>query len=263
VLRKGNGIGCSKLSRTAQLPRERHAINRIRSGFPSEKILSGPGIWPSENAPPRQLFRTAGALEWGMDSSPLPSAEPKRREKQRTHAGRHCKIVTFYEDFADAARAMKKFDSIVRAFGGDLPVHATSWSFELLCKARLNSIILDDVSHADVLIVASNGNRPLPERVASWVEICVHAAPGGKPVIVGLHDEELEPDGVAAPLCSSLDHAAKRTGAAFMCNRDLAERLKPDAASSPIRARRENPDSAVAAAQYPAAEDFRWWGIND
>ena len=173
-----------------------------------------------------------------------------------------CKIVTFYEDFDDALRAGKKLDAIERAFSGGLPVRATSWSFDLLGKPALNSIILDDVSRADVLVLASNGDHALPERIASWVEICMHSIPGADPVVVALHAEGSERDGGAAPLCSSLEMIAKRIDATFMCNRDLAA-VHSEAPPGPIRARQVELHAALDTAQYPAVENVRWWGIND
>ena len=196
-----------------------------------------------------------------MPLSP-PTARSNVRENRHPNAVRFCKIVTFYEDFSDAVRAVKKFDSIVQALSPDRPVHATSWSFNLLGKAELNSIILDDVSHADVLVLASNGNHGLPERIASWVEICMHAGPGRDPVIVALHDEGADADGVAGSLCSSLKTIAERTDATFMCNRDLAT-VQSEAPAGPARAWQLEPHAACESAHYPAVESVRWWGIND
>ena len=176
--------------------------------------------------------------------------------------GQFCKIVTFYEDFEDAVRAGKKFDAIARAFSAGLPVRATSWSFSLLGKPELNTIILDDVSHADVLVVASDGNHELPGRMASWVEICLHALPEADPVIVALHDERSEGNGGAAPMCSSLESIAHRMDATFMCPRDLAS-VHSEAPAGPIRPMQVTSDSVLETAQYPAAESVRWWGIND
>lgn len=196
-----------------------------------------------------------------MHFSPQP-AKVTDRVNPRRSASRCCQIVTFYEDFSDAIRAVKKFDAIVRAFSGDLPVHATSWSFDLLGKSELNAIILEDVTHTNVLVVASRGDHALPERIASWVEICTHTAPGKRPVILALHDEEVEAEGVAAPLCSSLVQIANRVDATFMCNRDLASK-ESEALPMPMRERVENAASVLGMAQYPATETFRWWGINN
>jgi hypothetical protein len=187
----------------------------------------------------------------------------KRHRTQQPAACRFCKIVTFYEDFSDAVRAVQKFDGIVQAFSGERPVHATSWSFDLLAKAHLNSIILDDVKYADVIVVATHGDRELPARIATWVEICIHAIPGTKPVLVALHDEGLEAEGVNAPLCASLHEIANRTDARFMCNRDLAQCVKRDVAEKPNGGGHGVPHSAHEPAQYATTESHRWWGLND
>jgi hypothetical protein len=189
--------------------------------------------------------------------------QPKRPGTQPPETDRFCKIVTFYEDFADAIRAVQKFDLIVQAFSGERHVLATSWSFDMLGRRNLNSIILDDVSHADVIVVASHGDRPLPERIASWVAICMAAIRTKKPVLVALHNDGMEEEGVAAPLCKSLKDIASRADASFMCNHGLAQCLKESAQRKPGGGGRDARRPAAEPAQFSITENLRWWGIND
>jgi len=191
------------------------------------------------------------------------STETKPRNAQQPEAGRFCKVVIFYEEFADASRAVQKFDDIIQGLSGDRPVYATSWGFDLLGKRDLNTIILNDVSSADVIVVAMHGDRELPERVASWVAICTAAVQTKKPVLVALHDDGMEADGVAAPLCKSLKDIACRTDAAFMCNHDLAQYVKHSAQKKPGNDGHDVQRTATNPAQTSAAENLRWWGIND
>ena len=183
---------------------------------------------------------------------------PQQKETDRT-----CKIVTFYEDFADAIRAHRMFDCVARNFSGNAPVRATSWSFSLLGNPELNSIIFGDVAFADVIIVAMKGDREVPQRIAMWVENCMQGKPEIKPVVVALHDEESESDATADSFCLSLMRLANRRDATFMSSADLAPRLNRETPGALIRERQESLDSALETARYPASESLRWWGIND
>ena len=185
---------------------------------------------------------------------------PQSATSERERTRRPCKIVTFYEDFADASRVLKKFDCIVQNLSGSMPVRATSWSFCLLGKSKLNSIILDDVSSADVVVVATQGIMDLPERIAHWIEICLHVTAEATPVLVGLHDAELEAQGSKSNLCLRLKGIAKRMGARFLCDTDLATLPHHDAVAEPALCRRTG--SGVEA-YSSAGECARWWGIND
>ncbi len=155
-------------------------------------------------------------------------------------------IVTFYEDFASAARACKAFDSLARNFCNDLPdlsSHATLWSFGMLGMSGLTTAIFQLSASADVLVVSANGDKDLPPHIAKWVERCISREPNAKPVLVALVDDELEANGSAAPLLLSLLQIANRRQARFLCNTGLKEDLEryfpaelgSDGSSGPVR----------------------------
>ena len=199
----------------------------------------------------------AGVIK--LTSVPMESPRTPRLYPQ---ADRLCKIVTFYEQFADAIRVLKIFECIVQNLSGNLPIRATSWSFSLLGRPALTSIILNDVDQAAVIVVAMNGDRELPERIATWIEICVYGIPTVKPVLVALH-EELEMGGTALPLCSSLQGIANRVDATFMCNRDLAKNTNRKFSAEPVRGRQESSGFDLEEARYSTTGSHRWSGIND
>jgi hypothetical protein len=195
--------------------------------------------------------------------SPIPQTlKPKRRVSVCPHTARVCKIVTFYEDFEAGMRAFRFFDSVARAFSGDLPVNATSWSFSMLGMSRLTAAVLRDSPSADVLVVAAHGVKDLPPHVAMWVDRCISREPNAEPVLVALTDDELEADGSATPLCSSLMRIADRRHATFVRTADLA-RCVPEFPPEPVRDGRENADSELGLARFPAIKHPRRWGIND
>lgn len=178
-------------------------------------------------------------------------------------ANRACNIVTFYEDLPAAVRAQRAFDSLAQHVSPDRPVHATSWSFSMLGMSDLNAAVLLDAALADVLVVAAKGDKELPPRIAAWVEICMNKGDKAEPVVVALHDDGLESDGAAAPLCSSLEKIASRQGATFMCSHDLETCRDRDLPAEPIDDEARCPIRVAAGTLFPDAGCHRWWGIND
>ena len=202
-----------------------------------------------------------------MNTSPQ-TLQPENRDAQEQRiqpdqSARFCKIVTFYEDFDDAIRAVQNHENIMRTFSNGRHVISTSWSFQMLGQPELNSVILNDASHASVIVVANHGRYELPERVASWVSMLMAANPYEKPVLLALHDERLEADGLAAPFCTKLQGIAGRTNAPFMCIRDIAEHSveqeQPDADSDG----HDHVHSIREAERYQTTDCIRWWGINE
>ena len=193
--------------------------------------------------------------------SEIRHAQPQ--EKQPRKAARFCKIVTFYEDFPDSIRTLQNHENIVRAFANGRDVISTSWSFQMLGQPELNWVILKDASDASVIVVASNGLRKLPERVATWVELLMSVNPYEKPVLVALHDEHLETAGLAAPLCTMLKKIAGRTDGTFLCNRDLAESSRQCANGHVESESRKPVHSSREAERYGMTDYVRRWGIND
>jgi len=178
-------------------------------------------------------------------------------------AERTCNIVTFYEDFAGATRAHHAFDCIARRFAGGRPVHATSWSFGMLANPEFNVAVVLDAAAADVMVIAAKGDRELPARIATWVEMCVRTGENPEPVVVALHDDGLESDGGAAPLCSVLEKIASRQGATFICNHNLKDEMDCELPIEPNFDESRSPVRIAGRVPEPTPEIHRWWGIND
>jgi hypothetical protein len=174
-----------------------------------------------------------------------------------------CKIVILYECIEDAIRAQKTYDRIVRNLGGRLPVHTTSWSFALLARPELNSAILRDTALADVIIVAMNGERELPPRIATWVEVSMNGDPEAHPVLIALHADGIEGDATESPLCASLKQIADRRHVSFMCNADFAPRPTPKRWAEPGRNSGAGFIPAREGPFHSPITSERWFGIND
>ena len=190
-------------------------------------------------------------------------AHPDFSDAQPLENSRTCNIVTFYEDFDSAIRAASTFDCLARSFGGNLPVSAASWSFSMLGNPRMKAAAIRNTADASVIVVAANGGRELPAHIAAWVENCISRDPDSKPVLVALHDDAVEGDGAAAPLCGSLSRIAGRKGAAFVCNSDLKQRLGHQFPPDPSRSESLASVRVLEKSPALAPSAHRWWGVNE
>jgi hypothetical protein len=156
---------------------------------------------------------------------------------------RACNIVTLYEDFVSAIRVYQLFEWLEATFSNDLPVTATSWSFQMLGMSRLAASVPGDPAFANVLVVSANGNKDLPAHVAVWVEKCISKERNPEPVLVALVDGRLEAAGAATLFCSSLEQIATRRHARFLRtgdlkahpNHDFPAELAGDESRGPVR----------------------------
>ena len=191
------------------------------------------------------------------------TAQSPRSESKSPRANHTLKVVFFYEDFDAAIHCRKAFDSIADKFCKGRPIDASSWSFSMLGSAEFNAAILIDASAAEVIVVASRGDRELPERVATWIEMCVNGCGKPAPVLIALHADGLEPDGEAAPLCSSLESIASRQGAVAMCGGDLQRPLEDARTADALPCRAARTVGVLEPGTFPATGAHRWWGINE
>lgn len=197
-----------------------------------------------------------------MKPSPDPAQNARTEPKARC-AEPSFKVVFFYEDFDAAVRCRKAFDSIARKFGRGRPVEASSWSFSMMGSEDFNAAILLDSSAADVIVVAAHGDRELPPRIATWLEICVSGRGKPAPLLFALHAEGLEADGEAAPLFASLECIASRQGARAMSVDDLQQQAEHSLPIAMLPRRTAGAGGMLDPGTYPTTGAHRWWGINE
>lgn len=184
-------------------------------------------------------------------------------ESKAPRADRACKIVFFYEDFDAVIHARKAFPFIVRTLSPVQAVDASAWSFTMLGTSEFNASAILDASYADVLVVAAKGDSELPACIFTWLEMAMAMRGDAEAVLVALHDERLEFDGAAAPLCSSLRGIADRLGVGFVCSRDLNADADQE---PPLQAPHDRRGASILVPEatiQPTADLQRWWGIND
>ena len=132
----------------------------------------------------------------------------------------------------------------------------------MLGSSEFNAAILMDASGAEAIVIAARGDRELPSRVVTWIEMCVNGCRKPAPLLIALHAEELEPEGEAAPFCASLECIASRQGATAMSGRDLK---KPAGGVHPVATfprQSAHAGGVLDPGTYPASGAHRRWGIN-
>lgn len=204
----------------------------------------------------------SGASIGAMKATPRPGTSQHRESKPAT-ALRSCNIVTLYEDFPAAIRAHRSFDRVTRALGGNLPVHATSWSFAMLGTPQLKATIARDSASAHAIVVAARGSRELPTHVAKWVENCINHNHGDNTVLVALHEDDLEAGAQPSPLCKSIERIADRTGVSFRCTKDFEKSALQGSRETATFETPRNPIRVVGNEPHPAAIVQRRRGIHD
>jgi hypothetical protein len=173
-----------------------------------------------------------------------------------------CRVSLFYEDFQSAMHASHELGGLMQRLESAGPVRASSWSFDLLQSKRLAPTVARDSGDADVVVVAAHGGQRVPAHVGEWIANCLARESDARPTVIALHDEALEADGGAAPLCDSLKQIADRQCACFLCGADLKQHK-----SSFVRGQSAQAISRVAPTKNAAVEASatanRWFGIND
>jgi hypothetical protein len=173
-----------------------------------------------------------------------------------------CRITLFYEDFQSAMHASHELGGLMHRLESAGPVRASSWSFDLLHSKRLAPTVARDSADADVVVVAAHGGQRVPAHVGEWIANCLARESDARPTVIALHDEALEADGGAAPLCDSLKQIADRQCACFLCGADLKQYK-----TRFVRGQGDQASSRVAPARHGAARASavanRWFGIND
>ena len=134
----------------------------------------------------------------------------------------------------------------------------------MLGQREFNASVLMETVQADTIVISASGHDPLPERVASWLELCMtREGRNAPPQIIVLHENGIETDSATLPLCASLKRIATRSGAGFMCLMDSAAPAADEARNRIAKRWAGISEPVAEPGRYPVAEVSRRWGIND
>jgi hypothetical protein len=119
-------------------------------------------------------------------------------------------VIILYEALDSGRQARSAFSYLVSSLQGVCDVKSRSWKFNLLENPRLQELARLDTSEADIVIVAAEGDVPLPEAVQSFIEQWLSSNPSA----VGLVALFQHPQN-AAVVRDYLEEAARNFGIEF------------------------------------------------
>jgi hypothetical protein len=79
-------------------------------------------------------------------------------------------VVIAYEDLDAGKNARRTYDYVAHQLGYDCHFTNEMWNFDVLGIPRLRELAARDARQADMIIIASHGDAPLPESVKAWIE---------------------------------------------------------------------------------------------
>ncbi len=96
------------------------------------------------------------------------------------------RVVIAYGDLAAGKRAMHVMGELGKRVDDNVQFHTLPWRFDLLADADWRAMATRDALSAEMLIVATSDNGPLPPGVALWIEETIHQKRGTSAAVVAL-----------------------------------------------------------------------------
>ena len=124
-------------------------------------------------------------------------------------------VVVAYDDLAAGKRAMRVLAEVARAVGDDLEFQPIPWSFNLLADRDWREVAASEMVKADMLIIATSGQRSLPSEVGRWTEAAIQQKRGRPAAVVALFGPEDNPDPAGSPRLEYIQRAAREAGLQF------------------------------------------------
>lgn len=128
------------------------------------------------------------------------------------------RVVIAYNNRTAGFRAMRMMGDLGRSNGNDGDFHPILWPFELLADEDWGQLAADDALRADVLIIATSCENPLPAAVGRWAESTIRRKQGTAAVVVVLFGSEEHPDGRDSSRLKVIQTAARGAGIEFFAS---------------------------------------------
>jgi hypothetical protein len=80
-------------------------------------------------------------------------------------------VVVAYEDFTTANQARKVFARWLQQARTQVEICHTMWKFSLLQNQKLKEMAARDAAAAEIVMIATQEDRDLPEEVKSWIAL--------------------------------------------------------------------------------------------
>ena len=124
--------------------------------------------------------------------------------------------VVVYEDFATACHARRASAEWLQQAGRQVKISHTMWKFNLLQNHKLKEMAADDAAAADLVIIAAQEDKDLPDEVKSWINLWMERPLGRGAILLVVAERPGEHHESAGPACAYLRQVAQRGNLDFI-----------------------------------------------
>jgi hypothetical protein len=125
------------------------------------------------------------------------------------------RVVIAYDAVAAGQRALRMVTHLAKSQGDDLELELLPWSFDLLADEVWREVVAIDALHADILIIATHSDQPLPPAIGRWAEDAIRRKHGTSTAVVALFGPEENPDGVGSVRLRAMQQVVREAGLDF------------------------------------------------
>lgn len=169
------------------------------------------------------------------------------------------RVVIAYNDLASGQRAVRVLADLAKSLGEEIQFEPLPWSFGLLSDPDWGKVAASDAINADILIISTSSERPLPTAVGRWTESAIHRKRGTLAAVVALLGTEENPDGAGSSRLAAIRMAARQAGLEFFAP---ARRDDLDSTIARLHERAELLTPLLAEILHHPHREPRW-GINE
>jgi hypothetical protein len=187
---------------------------------------------------------------------------PSSKTSRRNHLTGHAEftVVAIHDGYLAKERAQGAQDGLEAALPRDCRMRAFLWSFDKLSVPGLRAMSIHLAAAADMIIVATDEEAPLPGHLTQWLDSCRIEFDGKRPVIVALHQEVQDCCNTPRQLCACLEPLARCWQTPFFCN----ETFDPGMIHGPaVRFLQEDRGDDLPRRHSTFDASIRSWGINE
>jgi hypothetical protein len=154
----------------------------------------------------RQAFTLLPGLDRLLNVTPMQDRGPTLNLVNLDNVS--IKIVIAYDSAATGKRAEAIYERLARRLGNNFDFEQRLWRFDVLEQENLRAEAARDAADADIVIVATNQGKKLPDGVQNWLESSLEQHSGAAALVALL-------DHPSAPVQPYLEEVARRGGMDF------------------------------------------------
>lgn len=172
------------------------------------------------------------------------------------------RVVILYDKPASAHRAMSVVDGLASEFKDELRLHCDVWSFGVLRLTDVAAEASAGATNAQLIVVAADGDEPLPVDVTAWLEQWSVASVPGESAIVAVLSKRSESRSEPSAAFRFLEALAKHAGQEFFAREFRLPAPMPRWDVTAIQRRATEP-SSILLGILEHSQPVRRWGLNE